>query len=538
MPASNPASQFGRSILTGSAQPVFDVSRSDSPLSGLSISGLLSNTSGVWANSSALRNFGRASGEHHGANSLSVERNWIQVDTNYLLNGNNRFFVRFWGVYEPPYPWESHNILSADQVYDKSQSQFYNQYTVRDAFWKNTSGPLTLFLGRQIVTWGESLSFRVGDVINPQDLSWNFGFANLEQSRLPLWMVHPILDLAKFGPLTSNFIEGVWAPAWQPMYTNVDYADGRYDGQHSVAGSVNLLPPGGARFDTYPYPFMIPAQTPHGSQAAFPQVTNLATPVENYKLPPDTWANSVGGVRLHTLIENAEVTALYWHGHQFSDTIFVNGNPRSGQTFEHRYPELNDVGLTLNRPIYLPSRAWADVPAVFRTEAVWQDRTPFNTINTARPTAVVYSSTLNTLAALDIDGLATPWLTKTGALTINMEWNNYTILSPNKDMVYGGYVERWRHNEENLLLSANTSWWWGAVVATPTAIYNPDGNTFEFFPSLVLTPPWTNKYLLMLQYTGVVGDDKYSAFAGGNFRGKNILLMQFQYNFDFVRGRS
>jgi hypothetical protein len=220
--ASNWTSEFGRNLFTGAAHPILDLTHSDSPLSGLSISGLLSNTSGMWANSSALRNFGRPAGEHHGSNSLSVERNWIQLDVNYLLNGSNKFFLRFWGVYEPPYPWEANNILSAHQVYDRNQSQFYNQYGVREAFWKNTSGPLTLLLGRQIVTWGESISFRVGDVINPQDLSWNFGFANLEQSRLPLWMVHPIINIPKLGPLQSNFIEGVWAPAWQPMYTNVD----------------------------------------------------------------------------------------------------------------------------------------------------------------------------------------------------------------------------------------------------------------------------------------------------------------------------
>jgi len=534
----NFASQFGHDIFTGAAQPHFDVSRSESPLSGLSISGLLSNVSGMWANSAELTNFGRSSGEHHGANSLAVERNWIQVDTNYVLNGNNKFFIRFWGVYEPPYPWESHNILSVRQVYDQNQSQFYNQYTVRDAFWKNTTGPLTLFLGRQIVTWGESISFRVGDVINPQDLSWNFGFANLEQSRLPLWMAHPIVNLPKLGPLTDNFIEGVWAPAWQPMYTNVDYVDQRYAGRNDVAGAVNLLPPGGARFDTYPYPFLTPADTPRGSQPAFPQATNLATPVQTYKLPVATWANSVEGFRVHTLIADAEMTALYWHGHQLNPTMLVNGSPKTGQTFQFRYPELNDIGVTLNRPIYLPIGAGSTIPLVLRTEGVWQDRTPFNTINLARPSAVVYSSTLNSLGALDIDGLAVPWLSRTGALTVNLEWNNYTILSPNKDMVYGGYAERWRHNEESLLLSTSTSWWWGAIVPTPSGIYNPDGNTWEFFPNIVFTPPWTDKYLLMLQYIGVLSGDKYSAYAGGNFKGKNVLLMQFQYNFDLVRGRS
>ena len=529
---------FGRNLLIGSTTPILDLSNSDTPLRGLSITGLLSNTSGMWANSSALRNFGRPAGEHHGSNSLSVERNWIQLDTNYVLNGDNKFFVRFWGVYEPPYPWESNNILSPRQVYDRNQSQFYNQYDIRDAFWKGTRGPLTLFLGRQIVTWGESIAFRVGDVINPQDLSWNFGFANLEQSRLPLWMAHPILNLPRLGVFQSNFIEGIWAPAWQPKYTSVNYADDRYVGQHDVAGAVNLLAPGGARFDTYPYPFTIPADTPRGAQAAFPQVTKLRSPIETFRLPADTWANSVEGFRLHTVVENAEITALYWHGHQLNDTTFVVGNPRSGQTFQHRYPELNDIGVTLNRPLYLPGDFWSSVPFVVRTEGVWQDRTPFNTINVARPSAVIYSSTLNTLLALDIDNLAVPWLTSTGTLTTNLEWNNYTILSFNKDMVYGGYAEGWRHNEENLLFSASTSWWWGSVVPIPTAIYNPDGNTWELFPSVVFTPPWTSKYQLMLQYIGILSNDKFSAFAGGNFKGKSIFLMQFQYNFDLVRGHS
>jgi hypothetical protein len=527
--------KFGGRMLTGSNAPFLDLRNSPTWISGLSVSGFLSNTSGMWTNSSALRSFGRAAGEHHGANSLAVERNWIQIDANYVLDGNNKFFLRFWGVYEPPYRWEDHDLAGPNGAFDRAAPDFYNRYDVRDAFWKNTSGPLTLFLGRQIVTWGESLSFRVGDVINPQDLSWNFGFANLEQSRLPLWMVHPVLNLASVGPFSSDFIEGVWAPAWQPMYTSVDYPDGRYGGQQSVAGAVNLLPPSGGRFDTNPYPFTIPSITPPGRQAAFPQVTSVAVPPQGFRLPSDTWANSVEGFRLHTIFEDAEISALYWHGHQLNDTTFVRGSPATGQSFQNTYPELNDIGVTMNRPIYLPHQL-SDLPLVFRTEGVWQDRTPFNTINGARPSAVIYSSTLNTLVALDVDNLAVPWFTRTGTLTTNLEWNNYTVLSFNKDMVYGGYAEHWRHNEENILLGASTSWWWGAVLANPVAIYNPDGDTWEFFPSIVFTPPWTDKYLLMLQYIGILGNDKYSAFAGGNFKGKNILLMQFQYNFNLISG--
>ncbi len=530
--------RFAREVYLGSNEPFLDVSGSNEWLSGLSVSGFLQNTSGMWANSSTLTNFGRQAGEHHGANSLAVERELMQLDTNYLFNADTQFFVRFWLVYEPPYPWEARNIAGSNLVYDQSQSQIYNRYDVRDAYWKSTAGPLTWFAGRQIVTWGESIAFRIGDVVNPQDLSWNFGFANLEQSRMPLWMIHPILSIPSLGPFDSNFVEGIWTPAWQPLYTGVSYADQRYRGLDSVAGSVNLLAPSGGRFDPYPYPFSTPTQTPAGQQAAFPQIRNFVSPFQSYRLPADTWANSTEGVRVHTLVKNAEITALYWHAHQLNPTSFVIGDAAAGQNLQFQYPDFNDLGATINRPIYLGGDALSSVPLVLRSEGVWQDRTPFNTINPARHSAVVYSSTLNTLVALDIDDLATPWLSSTGGLTTNLEWNNYTILSPNRDLVYGGYAERWRHNEENLLFNASTSWWWGAVVPTFTSIYNPDGDTWELFPNVVFTPPWTNKYSLMLQYIGILSNDKYSSYAGGVFKGKSILLMQFQYNFDLIRGKS
>jgi hypothetical protein len=530
--------RLARNVFAGSSEPLIDLRGSDAWFSGLSVTGFLQNTSGMWANSAALTNFGRQAGEHHGANSLAVERELMQLDTNYLLNADNQFFTRFWLVYEPPYPWEAGNIAGPNLIYDKSQSEIYNRYDVRDAYWKSTAGPLTLFAGRQIVTWGESIAFRVGDVVNPQDLSWNFGFANLEQSRMPLWMIHPIMSVPSLGPFSSNFVEGIWTPAWQPLYDGVSYADQRYQGQDSVAGSVNLLSPSGGRFDPYPYPFSTADQTPAGQQAAFPQIRHFVSPFQTYRLPCDTWANSTEGVRLHTLIQGAEITALYWHAHQLNPTNFVIGQAPAGQNLQFQYPQLNDLGVTFNRPIYLGGETLSSLPLVLRSEGVWQDRTPFNTINPARASAVEYSSTLNTLVALDLDDLEAPWLSSTAGLTANLEWNNYTILSPSKNFVYGGYTERWRHNEENLLFNAGTSWWWGAVAPTFTSIYNPDGATWEFFPNVVFTPPWSNKYSLMLQYIGILSNDKYSAYAGGVFKGKSLLLLQFQYNFDLIRGKS
>ena len=117
--ASSDYGRFARNIFVGSNEPFLDVGGSNEWFSGFSLSGFLQNTSGMWANSSALTNFGRQAGEHHGANSLAVERELMQLDANYLLNGDNQFFARFWLVYEPPYPWEAENIAGPNLVYDR-----------------------------------------------------------------------------------------------------------------------------------------------------------------------------------------------------------------------------------------------------------------------------------------------------------------------------------------------------------------------------------------------------------------------------------
>jgi hypothetical protein len=563
---------FYKNALMGSSAPLIDVSEQPGYLQGLSVSGFINSLTGMWVNSSGIR-------YQHSKNSLAAERNWLQLDINYILNGNNRFFIRGWVVYEPAYRFEYRGNASGSGIMD--MSDYYNQYNVRDAYWKSVMGPLTLFTGRQIVTWGESLAFRIGDVINPQDFTWNFGFANLEQSRLPLWMVHPILNLPSWGPLTANFIEGVWTPAWQPMYNpSVDTPNQEngspvvggltnphsnwYDGQHDVAGSVSLLAPfvaytsSAGRFQVQPAPVFSGAIGVPNNMTAFPQLcgqfinrhcmtpgfATFGPPFFGYRLPGNTLGSSTEGFRIHTLVKNAEITMLYWHGHQFNEggtpgaPAYVVGSPTTGQFVQIGFPQFNDIGVTLNRPIYLPGQFLSSVPIVLRTEAVFQDRTPFNTTDVGVHNAVVDKSTVNSLVALDLDGLYAPWLTSTGVLNANLEWNQFTISGYGKNLVYPFYAERWRHNEEQILFSVNTNWWWGAILPTYTMIWNPSGSTSLLFPTLTLTPPWTNKYFATLGYIGVLGNDRLNSFSGGVFKGKSLLYMQFQYNFQAIKGRS
>ena len=118
------------------------------------------------------------------------------------------------------------------------------------------------------------------------------------------------------------------------------------------------------------------------------------------------------------------------------------GSPSTGEFLQFGFPQFNDIGVTLNRPIYLPGSLLSSVPMVLRTEAVWQDRTPLNTTDVAIKNAVVDKNTINSLVALDLDGLYAPWLTKTGTLSANLEWNQFSILGYGKNLVYDFYAER------------------------------------------------------------------------------------------------
>ena len=214
-------------------------------IKNLHITGFFQNTSATWVNSSAqeYNTYGPSSNKTLNRNSLAAERNMIQVDVNDDFTENDSMFMRLWGVYEPSYPWETGCLdktggLDGQKVH--CTSDFYNQYGIREMWFKHRWGPLQFFVGRQIVTWGESLAFRVGDQINTVDTSWAFGFSNLEQSRIPLWMIHPILNLPSAGPFSSNFAELVYIPGFDFMYTQVDNPGDSLDGLDDIAGRVNI----------------------------------------------------------------------------------------------------------------------------------------------------------------------------------------------------------------------------------------------------------------------------------------------------------
>ena len=476
---------------------------------------------------------------HNHLNSIESLRQLGQIDLNESFGEHLQFFARFWGVYEPNYPFENGARVGASSL-----SDFYNEYAFRDLWLKVKEGPLNIFIGKQIVEWGESLAFRVGDQINPQDVSYAFGFNNLEASHLPVYMLHPILNLPAAGPFGSNFFELVYAPGFDDMWNHVDYPDDRYQDQNAVAGRVDVLP--------------IPAQSrvaggtdnrcrPGESlclgpglalQPPFSYVLGAGNiPDVQWKIPRATFANSQIGLRLHTLIRGGtEVTAFYWRSFDYTPNVYV-GSVESPffQRMTERYVHYESFGGTLNRPLPLPMWLANKLPMVLRAEFFYKNHDAFSTSDRSVKSGIVNSDTLNTLVALDLDQVYAPWLTSTGSLTGNLEVQHYLILNSSDHMLEAqGVLTKVHKHELNILANVATSWYWGAVSPAATAIYNPDGQTFLLLPSVVFTPPWTNKYFAKLGTVYILGNDKYAFDAGGSLKGGSSVFLQLQYNFDLL----
>jgi hypothetical protein len=189
----------------------------------------------------------------------------------------------------------------------------------------------------------------------------------------------------------------------------------------------------------------------------------------------------------------------------------------------------------LNRPLPLPIWLANKLPLVLRAEFFYKNHDAFSTSDRSVSSGIVNSDTLNTLIALDLDQVYAPWLTKTGSLTGNLEMQHLIILDSSDKMLESqGVLTKVHKHELNMLANLGTSFYWGAIAPTATAIYNPDGQTFLLTPSVVLTPPWTNKYFAKLGTVYILGNDKYAFSSGGSLKGGSSIFLQLQYNFDLL----
>lgn len=90
--------------------------------------------------------------------------------------------------------------------------KFKQQYDLWEFYFDLSRGPLFLRLGKQNLAWGETDTFRLLDSINPLDNTFGGPFEDLDDRRIPLWMLRGSYNLGGIGPISSAMIEAFWVP--------------------------------------------------------------------------------------------------------------------------------------------------------------------------------------------------------------------------------------------------------------------------------------------------------------------------------------
>jgi hypothetical protein len=248
-------------------------------------------------------------------------------------------------------------------------------------------------------------------------------------------------------------------------------------------------------------------------------------------MQPENWNE---GVRFHTLAGATELTAFYYNDN-------VNGGipqirylrPYYTNLMQAYFPNIQDVGITADRPAPLPEAIAEHFPAVMRAEMVYVNHESFYDDRPLAFSAVRYSDEVKWMTALDLDQAYAPWLTSTGTLSANLEVFDNIIMDNSKLTPVGALIsQKALKNDISILFNIGTGFFYEDIEPTWTMIYEPKGTTFALFPTLVLNPPWTKKYFLKLQAIEVMGGDRQHAL--GLFKGESLLSAQFQYNFELL----
>ncbi len=126
------------------------------------------------------------------------------------VNVKYRIVGRF--MYEAVYnvgPQELQDVRDRDW---ENIDKFKQAYDLWECYADISKGPAFMRIGRQNLSWGETDVFRLLDMINPLDDTYGGLFEDLDDRRIPLWMLRGSYNFGYLGPISSLNVEGFWVP--------------------------------------------------------------------------------------------------------------------------------------------------------------------------------------------------------------------------------------------------------------------------------------------------------------------------------------
>ena len=531
----------------------------------VTIWGFLRNNLGMFERTQEFTNSG---------NQLATARTWLRAYMDWKMSEQFKFYTAVQFIWEPWYKVEEGTTQSENggpQQHRKSGWKTYSEFddvndVIREVYieWK-PSKKHTIKFGRQIAIWGESMVDRVGDVIHPNDSRFAFAFANIEDTRIPQYMIRGIHDI---DSLNSSF---EWIV--NPLLTEGKYTVNR------TADYANLEADGGAeqRFAIHPedrfYPgrSVAPGTPPWFTpgQFNFDQLSGLVgwpvassfyewIPFAGIWIPnelpyvhtkyPDNFEDTRFGFRTSTLLGGYQFGITYWHTQNY-DVVMSRGGVIGGyREYEVSYPTLDYIGFYMNKQL-----PW---PGVIRAEVVYSPNKPYVTFNTISP----YAS----LMAFGGFGPFGPifinqYTSSTESGVVRRDWVKYMLAYDLNSFLYFDWhktapfditfehIGEWVPNSSDLQqviysytkvpnyhasfnIRISTNWYYNRLATELVFGYDTFGNSGLFMPAITWKPGWMNqKFSAELKYIGLYGDNDYEGL--GMFRKKDMFILTTQFNF-------
>ena len=544
----------------------------------VTIWGFLRNNLGMFERTQEFTNSG---------NQLATARTWLRAYMDWKMSEQFKFYTAVQFVWEPWYKVEEGNTQSENggpQQHRKSGWKTYSEFddvndVIREVYieWK-PSKKHTIKFGRQIAIWGEALTNPVGDVIQPTDSRFAFAFANIEDTRIPQYMIRGIHDIDSLNSSFEWIVNPLLTEGKYTVNRTAEYANQNGDGgaeQRFAIHPEDRFYPGrsvapASRIFWPPFTFI--PNTP--LQFNFDQLSGLAgwpvassfyewlpffiPNVGNSWVPseipyihtkyPDNFEDTRFGFRTSTLLAGYQFGFSYWHTQSYDIIVerggiigstMSNGTVTPLREYTLSYPTMDIIGFYMNKQL-----PW---PGVIRAEMIYSPNKPYNTFNIAQTSslmipftnpytafsnesAVVRRDYVKYMLAYDLNSFFYFDWHKTAAFDITFEHQGEWVPNSSdlQQVIYSYTKVPNYHAAFNLRISTN--WYYNRLATDVVFGYDTFGNAGLFMPTIKWMPGWMNqKFSAELKYIGIYGDDDYSGIS--MFRKKDMFILTTQFNF-------
>ena len=451
---------------------------------------------------------------------LASNRSWARVYLDSKIGDNLSVWVAAQAVYEPEYEVEntlaeeSHSEAIGDyHEYDRFEDvirEIYFDYSFNKSH--------SLRVGRQIVIWGESLTTRVGDVVHPEDQRFAFAFSNLEDTRIPQWIIKGTHDFAGMGSSVEWLVNPNWVD--EEYRINRSYLDSQ--GRFGI--------PGGQPYDLS---FLgmgtmnLPVLMAHDIFVNHYAPTGVVEEV----LPDDNLDDLRYGFKTSTFLGGAEFGALFFHTQDYQPTFaggaihtipngIAPGIDLNLRDYQLLHPSIDIIGLYTNMDIPL---------GLLRAEAIYVPNKPFQNFTEADGWS--RENYFKYMLAWDLNGYFYFDWHKSAPFDITVEHVG-EIVPENSDLQFAFYDTQMPAWRPGVNFRISTNWFYNILATEIIAGYtwgDEDGSGL-FMPVVKWTPSWNNDmFSAELRYIGLFGGSNYEDL--GMFKDRDMVVLTTQINF-------